>query len=666
MSNNDYTYRGFTNTFKGSGNKNTMLIHNTLGYNRKPLLNENTISYPLLTDNNRIQKDPSSLSDFMRDHYADALYTNASSDKFKRHIRSPLDNRITLDTLKALNKPKPPFEIMDVMFNNYYKEKNKEEVNKYDYYKKQKEDLEKLDINQISNHKIIAQIKKEAKDYEFPIPSKMKKELYPKTKVLSAQGRYEKDNPDDSSDEEEDENEYKDYNVNKINKVHPRYKEIVENPVQGEPVGVEPKCKHCKYIKPEEVIGMIKEEREKNERRIQDYMNKVNKSVEVMMNRLETLTSRVLNRENNLLKYQENKLKVRPSEVNEDMDKPPRTPIPILNPIMKPKRYERMKSHWKTIKKIANFCLFYYTLKKYCANRNKREGIFLVREKTMKSDYQIIKYFISGQMTRLFEDFDKIKHINLAFNNDTNKMELLETSQIINSLLRTFFKCLIENTLRIGVTNLPKNILYVLYTYIVDKFYYQQEFLTSFEINRLDFNMKGETVNFHFARRGMILAFLIINKVFIQEVLLSSEDVFIEEKDLNTKTNYKFFGSILHYLVRDAFRASPVFIKDRVNITNYYRNYHLDDYSRFETAMDKVMSDVDYGKLFETKNKLIPEKDIYIYFKENLLFKKQFEEDISVWAKEFAESINLMWTNRKEFVRVEDILYTTAKRMKGL
>jgi hypothetical protein len=685
----NYTFNNYTNTFKGNTNKNTLIINNSLPFKHKEPYDQNTIPYQLLTDTSKPKDDdPSNLSKFMRDHFADSLYKNSQISK--RHIRSPLDNKLTLETLQALNKPKPPFEPMELIFNDFYKEKNKPEVDRYKYYKEQKELYQSMDINEISNHKILSQIKDDAmKNVEFPVPNKMKKEFYPKIKIQNNLLQEKEKNSQygnaENKEETDSEDEYKEYNVNKLNNVHPRYKEIVENPVQGEPVGVKPKCKDCKFIKPHEILKMIEEERERNEKRVEIFMNKVNRSVDNMMSRLEKLTRGVIQRESRILKLEENKLMVRPVEnsssnnnnnnnynsnsnnsnnnkYDDDYENLPKTPIPILNPVLKPKRYERIKSKWKIVKKIALFSLFYYVLLNYTSNRPYRERIFLVREKTKSSDYEILKYFLLGQMTPLFDEFKKIKNKNLAFDENTDKSTLSETFQIINSLIKTFFKCLVNNTLRVGVTKLPKNIIYIIYTYVVDKFYYHQYFLTSFEINRIEFNMKGETVNMSKQQKGMILAFLLVNKIFVQECLLNYKEVFLEEKDILTSSNYLYFGSILHYLVRDAFKYNPVFVKDRINLTNYYRNYHLDDYSRFETAMDKLETDLDYGKLFETKSKLVPETEIQQYFKDNIFFKKQFGDDICTWANELGENICHLWKYRKEFITVDDILNMVAKK----
>lgn len=679
---NTHVYQNFTNTFKGNNNKNTLILHNSVPFKEKGLNDYNTAVYPLLTENNKMSSSTSislskpenlGLSKYMRDYFGESL--GKSNTRFKRHVRSPLDNKITLDTLKVLNKPKPPFEAMELVFNDYYKEKHKDEVDRYQYYKEQKDYYEDLDINEISNHKIISQLKENSnKNIEFPIPEQMRKEYYPKRKKLLPD-IYSKEQKDDLNKTDSEE-EFKEQNINQINKAHPHYKELIENPVQGEPVGIPPKCKECKYIKPIDVVRMVQEERDNNERRIQGFMDKVNKSVENMMTRLEILTNRVLQRESNILKYHENKMKVRPGEFNSgeqnlsskipggNLEKPPRTPIPILTEIVKPKKYYRLWSKWKIIKRVAQFSLFYFVLLRYAAHRSIRESVLLTREKTKESDFEIIKFFMIGQMKRLFEEFKiaKGKNFSIATDKETDTLYTLENFQIITSFIRTFFKCLIENTMKVGISKLPKNIIYVLYTYIVDNFYYEKNFLTSFELYRLEFNLMGEVINLNKARRGMILAFLLINKVFVQQVLLKPSETFVGQLDAKVVYNFKYFGSLIHYMVRDAFRYNPIYFKDRINLSNYYRNYHLDDYTRFETAMDKLDSDLDSGQLFDDERNLCPEEDVDSYFKLNILFKKQFEEDIWNWATELGENITYLWSNRKEFIKLEDILNMAAKK----
>ena len=607
----------YIDTRKGYADKNTMLIHNTNNslYNKNGY-DSNTVY--LRPGNDNINKN--SLYAFSQNNQSTSL---AHSKDFPQGFRSPLDydNKLTLNNLRAMtyNSKKEPFShSMDNLIYNSYSNNN---INQPRFNLKQSLD----NIN---------------KD-KYYYNDQMIDELRQNQEVKV-------DLPDHMSNTPQNNN-----NLN-INQSFKNRNNSTFQPIQGQPAIIESKCKNCKYITPKEVMEMIRRERESNEKQLNNYMEKLNKSVEKVMNHFKDLSDRVLKREEKLLAIQQNRQTAVISE--EELERPIRTPIPILKPILKKKRYEMFRGNWKKIKYLARMVFLYLIFLKMAKMRTRRLGILYNRERTKENDYEIIKSFMVVEMKRLFEEFSLIKNMNLIFDEKVTEIDLLDIFSKINSLVRTFFKSLIDKTLKYGLETLPKKLLYVLYTYIVDKFYFHQTFLSSFEINRLTFNLYGEITKLTKSQRGMIIALLLINKVFIPYVCMRVEMIFTDKKDEREIQNYRYFGTILHYLIRDTFKLNPVFFKDRMNLVNYYRNYHLDDYAKFQTAMDNYDSEKDYGNLFEESLNLLPEKYYRVYLKYNKAFVEQFKDDLLNWAGDFGFNIHQLWENRKKFIKIEDIV----------
>lgn len=667
--------------------KNTLLIHNTnKNKYKESVYNNNTITIPpnIIGNPNfsNFGINKSSLEPFLKSN--DIYNLNHNTNNYHKNFLSPLDNNITLDKIrgKIYNQRPTPYYIGNTIYNSYKDKYN----NSSNSQRLQTFNLKKS-VKEI-------QLKK-ACDRDFELSDISNKDVKNKnTNFMSSDIIINKDYSNmHTSSVNKNSNIEDSYNFNllnnklfkkeikrdinlnypdfKYNKSIEAYnqdplfpntilpsKASISNPIKGEPITIESSCKNCKFITPKEVMEMIKNERKANEMRINNYLNKLNKSVETVMNNFNILSNRVLQREEKILSLYQNQLGVRPIESDLLNRNDVKTPIPILNPVLKPKRYNRFKNNWKKVKLFCKVALFYFIVYKMGNNRNKKLGIFYNRDRTKESDYLIIKSFLLQEMKLFFDEFTllNLKDELLLFNNEADEIKKLESFNKINSLLKTFIKCLIDKTLVLATATLPKKLLYVLYTYVTDKFYYHQTFLSTFEINRLEFNFYGEVKKFSKPQRGMIISFLLINKIFVQEVLLRPNKVFLHVREEIAVNNLYIIGSVIHYLVRDSFRRNPVYVKDKLNLANYYRNYHLDNYTIYQTAMDKFDSDKDFGNLFEVKTKLIDERELSIYFNENRLYVEQLKDDIFNWGCEFSNSIYKLWENRKAFIKPEDII----------
>ena len=150
-----------------------------------------------------------------------------------------------------------------------------------------------------------------------------------------------------------------------------------------------------------------------------------------------------------------------------------------------------------------------------------------------------------------------------------------EKKQILKKNILNIIKLFIDN-LNSNLEEIPENVQSVLNEYIRNVCYFPKKYLSKFQINRLDFNFYGGTKNLTICQYALMLSFLIINGVCVQQILLQMRDVFDEFSECdNIEGAIKNIGSILHYLVKDIFKEKQKKINDLIALFNYYRNYHL-------------------------------------------------------------------------------------------
>ncbi len=141
---------------------------------------------------------------------------------------------------------------------------------------------------------------------------------------------------------------------------------------------------------------------------------------------------------------------------------------------------------------------------------------------------------------------------------------------------------------------------------------------------------------------GMIISYLLICGICVQQILLHMKDVFIEF----TKFPYidisgRYIGSIMHYLTRDTFVNEPGLVKNIFALFNYFRNYHI-----LNEQIEKHM-DIFSGNLLlqDTENEdeyseyLINENDISEFWNLNPKFVETFKNFIYAWSSKIAKSI---------------------------
>ena len=290
------------------------------------------------------------------------------------------------------------------------------------------------------------------------------------------------------------------------------------------------------------------------------------------------------------------------------------------------------KEEWLNLfKQFANLYVFWSSIRKYSIKNSQiRKNAILSRTNHIVKDIAILKDWIISIEEPFFNEFANYEKFNYKLNLKDEK------KQILNMV-----KMFIEN-LKSSLDDLPDKVQSVLIEYIQQKCYFPRKYLSKFQIYRIDFNFYGGTKNLTICQSAMILSFLIINGVSVQQILLHLRQVFTEYSDCyEVDGAVRTIGSILHYLVRDIFKKKQKKINDILAIFNYYRNYHLYN-AQIEQLKDKINEKINIEENEnedEYSGSLLSYREVEDFFNQNGKYINEFKEDIYNWSIELSQKI---------------------------
>lgn len=322
------------------------------------------------------------------------------------------------------------------------------------------------------------------------------------------------------------------------------------------------------------------------------------------------------------------------------MKTPKRTPEPKKKE--EPKKEEvgftgKKKDWWRIARAWVNMGKFYFVSHKYGKFSNTRNELINKSSQALPGYQDTLINWFNTFLTDFYNEFREIPDMNLMFTNYSGKLKIQEQSQKINALLNIFFNCLLNNAS--DLKKIPNKIQQVIYTYIKEKAYFSPKSLSTFEVNRLDFNFYGGIKNHTDESIGMILALFLFSKTLVKRILLRIKDFVPDFKTFrHIDVSMKMIGSIIHYLVRDTFKGRPPLTKDVLALLNYYRNYHIDNKDLSKTT-DVLNNNITYKDIDETAQDLFPEGLITSYFQTNVNQVEQFQNIIYRYAIGFGRKI---------------------------
>ena len=162
-----------------------------------------------------------------------------------------------------------------------------------------------------------------------------------------------------------------------------------------------------------------------------------------------------------------------------------------------PKKNGLKRDWWRLCRDFCNIYAFFSTGRKYSEFAKVRDNLINNKTKSMIQDINVLK--------------------DWSFKNIDSKLKITKESQKIIAMIRKYLEALISNSTKLA--DVPERVQQIIYSYIKDKGYFPKKYLSTYQINRVDYNFYGGTKNLKDDQVGMLVAFLIISGVTVQQVL---------------------------------------------------------------------------------------------------------------------------------------------------
>ena len=329
--------------------------------------------------------------------------------------------------------------------------------------------------------------------------------------------------------------------------------------------------------------------------------------------------------------------KIKGKKVFEDLNK--KTFIPDNIKKKEGKKIPLKRDWWRLCRDFCNVYAFFSTGRKYSGFAKTRDNIILNRVKSMVQDITVLKEWVISITQSFWEEFKVFTDLNVSFKNLDSKIKITKESQKIIAMIRKYLESLIANSTKL--IDIPERVQQIIYSYIKDKGYFPKNYLSTYQVNRIDYNFYGGTKNLQDDQVGMLLAMLIISGITVQQILLHMKDCFIDFKNYpNIEISAKFIGSIIHYLVRDTFNTDPTMVKDVLALMNFYRNYHIYN-KEVEGQSDVFNKNTEFKDIDEFADYLVPESTITEFWHLNQNFVDMFKNYVYSWATKLGKLIRL-------------------------
>ena len=304
---------------------------------------------------------------------------------------------------------------------------------------------------------------------------------------------------------------------------------------------------------------------------------------------------------------------------------------------------------WKLCRNFVNLYLFWGTAYKYSIFYKKmRENSIEERTKSIVQEIAILKDWLIAIEEPFWNEFKIFDDLNVAFKNSDAKNKIKKQSQKIIAIIKKFMENLISRSSKLS--DIPTKVQKILYEFIKPRAYFPKKYLSTYQVNRIDFEFYGGARLITVPQGGMIISYLLICGICVQQILLHMRDVFIEfTKFPYIEISGKYIGSIMHYLTRDTFMYDPGLIQDIFALFNFYRNYHV-----YNEQIEK-QHDIFSGQLIlqDTENEdeyseyLIDENDISEFWNLNPKFVETYKNFIYTWSCKLSKALKLKY--EKEF-----------------
>ena len=316
---------------------------------------------------------------------------------------------------------------------------------------------------------------------------------------------------------------------------------------------------------------------------------------------------------------------------------------PVIATAIKINNHKKWLKLFQYFVKIYNF---FSILKKYTKRMRKiRENKIKIMEDFIIDEVYILRNWMLDIQGKYWKNLTKLKKFNLTFTEYDEKDKIMNDSKILNKLINIYLSNL-KNQAN-NSEQIPEEVQKIIYRFIKKKAYFPKNYLTIFEINRLNFDFYGSCSNNSLEQSAMILSYLLISSITVQQIFLNIQFIFKKLKAYDNISLWaKYVGSILYYLSRNTFinkikkKTSNYF-----NLYNYYRCYHIrneiiDKENNIEILLGIKPSNINDKDDKEISNKfLIDKKIIDKYLENNLETVESFYNILFEWSMSLSKFI---------------------------
>ena len=299
--------------------------------------------------------------------------------------------------------------------------------------------------------------------------------------------------------------------------------------------------------------------------------------------------------------------------------------------------YENKKDWWRYVRAATHLVKWFKLAKKYTDFGKVRNAYIQDAGSKVAADIDTLRAWVIAMAKPFFEELKVDSTLNLAFTNYSGKFKIEEQSQKIQFLFKILFNNIMNKAS--SLKKIPPKIIDILYRYIKPGAYYPKKFLSTFEINRIDFDFNGRLKSNTEDVRGMLLALLVFSRVLVQQILMHIKQNFADFKSYrHIEVTAKMLGSIIHFIMIDIYKNSPPLVKDIISQFNYYRNYHIPN-AELERNIDITENKMAFQDVDELSKNLFQEENINKFFNRNAKIVSGIKGFVKKWANGLAHAI---------------------------
>ena len=285
------------------------------------------------------------------------------------------------------------------------------------------------------------------------------------------------------------------------------------------------------------------------------------------------------------------------------------------------------RNWWKLAVNFIDLFVFFKTAVKYIQFSRIRNKKIKDRDENIGKEINTLKNWIISIEKPFFEEFKIFKDLSQVLNSNS-KIKISKENKKIKVIIKKFQENLLSKTKKLKDEIIEK----ILYNFIKERGYFPHSFLTTNQVYRIDFHFYGGTRMINDYEASMILSYLLINGIVVQQILLNIGKNFDEYKGIkDISTIAKYVGSIIHYLTRETFIDKPKMHKNFLSVLNYYRNYNTIN-EELEACKDINGRDMKYLEKDQFTKYLIPFEEVQEFWELNKEFVQNYKNSVYIWA----------------------------------